>query len=272
MENKVNYTLVGAFVIGLLIALIFIGVWLSTEWKGKIYNTYAAYMTESVSGLAMNSAVKYNGVKVGYVTSISLDPENPQRVRLLMKIENTAPITETTTATLIEQGLTGVSSLELNAGAPNSRPLLAHPGELYPVIKTAPSLFKRLDMAVSELIVRLNKGMDVLDHTFDQNTQKSFRHTIENLDKITSAFAKNTQTLDHSMHHVEILIDKGEAATDQLNICLKAFSGETLPQLNQLLGNLTIFSGQLNEFSNDMIQNPSILIKGRTPPAKGPGE
>lgn len=272
MESRVNYTLVGIFVIGLLIALIFIGIWLSAEGKGKSYNTYAAYMTESVSGLAVDAAVKYNGVKVGHVSSISLDPENPQRVRLLLKIENTAPITETTVATLIEQGLTGVSSIELKAGAPNSPPLLARPGELYPIIKTAPSLFKRLDAAVQELVVRLNKGMDMLDRIFDQNTQKSFRHTIENLDKITSTFAKNSQSLDNSMHHVEILINKGETATEQLNIGLKALTGETLPQVNQLLGNLTIFSSQLNEFGDQMIQNPSILVRGRVPPAKGPGE
>lgn len=272
MENRVNQAIVGIFVIVLLTALILVGVWLSTEWKGKIYNMYAAYMTESVSGLATNSAVKYNGVRVGYVTSISLDPENPQRVRLLMKIENTAPITETTRAMLIEQGLTGVGSIELHAGTPNSRPLLARPGELYPVIKTAPSLFKRLDMAVNELIVRLNKGMDVLDRTFDQNTQNSFRHTIENLDKITSMLAANTQTLDKSIKHAQILIQKGETATDQLNIGLKAFSGETLPQVNQVLGNLTIFSSQLTEIGNEIGQNPSILIKGRTPPMKGPGE
>lgn len=272
MENRINYTFVGIFVICLFTVLIFIGVWLSTDWKSKVYNTYAAYMTESVSGLAVNSAVRYNGVKVGHICSISLDSENLQRVRLLMKIENTAPITETTTATLIEQGLTGVSSIELKAGAPNSRPLLARPGELYPVIKTTPSLFKRLDAAVNELVMRLNKGMDIIDRTFDRNTQNSFKHTIENLDKITSTFAANTQNLDKNLQSVQILLKDGDIAAKQLNMSLKAFSSETLPQVNQLLGNLTIFSGQLNEMGDAMIQNPSILIKGRVPPAKGPGE
>ena len=189
-----------------------------------------------------------------------------------MKIENTAPITETTVATLIEQGLTGVSSIELKAGTPNSRPLLARPGELYPVIKTAPSLFKRLDAAIHELVVRLNKTMDTFDRAFDPATQKSFRHTIENLDKITSVFAKNSTSIDNSLQHVEILINKGETTTEQMNIALKALTGETLPLVNQLLGNLNIFSGQLNEFGDQMNQNPSILIRGRVPPAKGPGE
>ena len=272
MESKVNYTLVGVFVIGLVTALIFIGVWLTAGWKGKVYNTYAVYMTESVSGLALHSIVKYNGVKVGFLTSMSLDPENPQRVRLLLKIENTAPITETTTAMLVSQGLTGVSTLELRAGTPNAHPLLARPGELYPVIRTAPSLFRRLDIAITELIVRLNRGLDIIERTLDPKTRKSFQHTISNLDKITSMFAANTQSMDDSIHHANSLIKKGEAAADQLNIGLKTISGETLPQVNELLGNLTIFSSQLNEFGDEMIRNPSILVRGKRPPEKGPGE
>lgn len=272
MESKVNYTFVGIFVIGLITALILIGIWLSTQWKGKIYNIYAAYMSESVSGLALNSPVKYSGVKVGYVSSITLDPQNPQHVRLLMKIETTAPITETTTATLVEQGLTGVSSIELHAGANHARPLLAKPGELYPVIKTAPSLFTRLDTAVSEFLIRLNKGMDMIDKTFDPRTQESFRRSIKNIDNITTTLSGNMKNFDESMLHIQTFIKKGEIATDQLNVGLKAFSGQTLPQLNQLLGNLTITSTQLNEVGDQLAQNPSVLIKGRTEPAKGPGE
>jgi phospholipid/cholesterol/gamma-HCH transport system substrate-binding protein len=272
MESKVNYTFVGAFVIGLITALIFIGVWLSTQWKGKVYNIYAAYMAESVSGLAINAPVKYSGVKVGYVDSITLDPQNPQHVRLLMKIENTAPITEATTAKLTEQGLTGVSSIDLHANTNNARPLMAKPGELYPVIKTAPSLFTRLDTAISQLIVRLDKGADALNQTFDPHTQELLRHSIKNIDNITTTLSANMKTFDQSMAHVQIFIKKGEVATDQLNVGLKAFSTQTLPQINQLLGNLTMVSSQLSEVSDQLVQNPSILIKGRTPPAKGPGE
>lgn len=272
MENRVNYAFIGIFVIGLLAALIFIGVWLSTEWTGKVYNTYAVYMTESVSGLSLNSTVKYNGVNVGYVKSMRLDPANPQHVCLLLRIENTAPITEATRARLIEQGLTGVSSIELKTTVPHAPRLVAKPGELYPVIKTAPSLFFRLDQAVSNLLTRANKVMDTFDKTFDEQTQRSFHHIVANLDKITTDFAVQTKTLGHTIEEAQTFFKNGSEATTQLTIGLRAFSGETLPQMNQLLLNLNTLSTQFNELGGNLVQNPSILIKGRVSPQKGPGE
>jgi phospholipid/cholesterol/gamma-HCH transport system substrate-binding protein len=58
MESNVNYTLVGAFIIGLTIAMIVIALWLSVGLTGKQYNFYLAYMNESVSGLSANAPVK----------------------------------------------------------------------------------------------------------------------------------------------------------------------------------------------------------------------
>ncbi len=57
-------------------------------------------MHESVAGLGVNSAVKYNGVNVGSVKKTSLNNQNPEQVRLLLQIEEHTPITEGTTATL----------------------------------------------------------------------------------------------------------------------------------------------------------------------------
>lgn len=265
MNHKTNYALVGLFVIVLLTTLVFIGVWLAKGWNVKSYNTYALYMTESVAGLSPDSNVKYSGVNVGRVYSISLDPQNPQRVRLLMKIETSAPITEATTAQLITQGLTGVSFIELTASRPNAPRLVAQPGELYPVIKTAPSLFLRLDIAASALIKRLNKTLDNFDNMFDENARQSLHNTLLNLNKITENLAENTQTLDKTMKNANTFFKNGGAG-------FNTFSAETLPKVNLLLDNLTSFSHQLNDLGDEISQNPSILLRGRVPFKKGPGE
>jgi phospholipid/cholesterol/gamma-HCH transport system substrate-binding protein len=265
MDNKTNYALVGFFVIVLLTALIFIGVWLANGWNIKSYNTYAVYMTESVAGLAPDSNVKYNGVNVGRISSISLDPQNPQCVRLLMKIETSAPITEATTAQLITQGLTGVSFIELTASRPNAPRLVARPGELYPVIKTAPSLFMRLDTAATTLIKHLNKTMDDFDKMFDANARQSLHNTLLNLDKVTKNLVENTQTFDKTMKNANTFFKNGGEG-------FNTFSAETLPKVNLLLENLTIFSDKLNDLGDEISQNPSILLRGRVPFKKGPGE
>ena len=110
MESKVNLPLVGAFVLALAAVLIAGVLWLAT---GGVYQThydlYQAALEESVAGLNPNAPVKYNGVDVGKVRSITLDAGNPQRVKLLFAIESGTPIKQDTVATLKTQGLTGIA-------------------------------------------------------------------------------------------------------------------------------------------------------------------
>src|SRR6056297_868388 len=102
METKVNYTIVGIFVTVLLAVIILIGLWLSSGLKTKAYKIYQTYMNESVSGLSENAPVKYNGVNVGMVESIELNLQNPSQVILTLEIKPNVPITQTTTAHLME--------------------------------------------------------------------------------------------------------------------------------------------------------------------------
>ena len=115
MESKVNYTIVGLFVILLGIGLVAISFWLTEARHQKAYNPYLVFMGESVSGLSEQSSVLFNGVRVGYVKTITLDPENPQRVRLLLMISDETPINASTTATLMSQGITGLTYVGLKA-------------------------------------------------------------------------------------------------------------------------------------------------------------
>ena len=99
-----NFTLVGAFVIVLGAALIGGVLWLAAGGAfQKRHDLYLAIMEESVAGLNLNAPVKYNGVDVGKVRDITLDPANHERVRLTFAIERGTPIKEDTVAVLKTQ-------------------------------------------------------------------------------------------------------------------------------------------------------------------------
>src|SRR5438874_2702089 len=102
---------VGLFVVVLTIALVIIFLWLNAIGTQKSYKTYLIYVKEDVTGLTLQSPVRYNGVPVGYVSGIELDPRNPQLVKISVKIEVGTPITTSTVATIQLQGITGVMSV-----------------------------------------------------------------------------------------------------------------------------------------------------------------
>ena len=152
MEPKVNYFLVGSFVVILGAAMVIGLFWLGkTDYRG-VNDRYEAFMRESVAGLSVDSTVKYRGVDVGRVKDIALNQNNPEEVRLTLDIARGTPIKTDTIAVLETQGLTGLATINLTGGSREAPPLQAAPGHEYPVIKTGPSLFFRLDEAVSRLL------------------------------------------------------------------------------------------------------------------------
>jgi phospholipid/cholesterol/gamma-HCH transport system substrate-binding protein len=141
MDPRINYTLVGLFVLVLGSGIIAAAVWLSGRGDERAYQTYVAYVRESVAGLNPRAAVKYRGVNVGTVRRIGLDKEG--RVRLLLDIEVGTPLTDDTAAVLSSLGITGLAFVDLKAvGRTSGRACrkIGKAEEQFPEVRTCPSL------------------------------------------------------------------------------------------------------------------------------------
>lgn len=272
METKVNYAMVGLFVIILGVMAIVIPLWLSSGLSNNVYHIYAVYINESVAGLSQGSAVKYNGVDVGTVKSISLNKRDSQQVIILLNIEEGTPITTATRATVMIQGLTGVGYVSLTGGAPHAPPLVAGPHQQYPVIQSKPSFFLRLDSIATKLADNIDKLSTHLDQALNQQNQKAFANTLANLDRITTTLANNSEKLNSSIQSADVVLKNSAIASQQFNQLVlqwgylsQAVNSSTLPKVNDVLGNL-------QSFSQSVKQNPSILIRGQQNRPLGPGE
>jgi phospholipid/cholesterol/gamma-HCH transport system substrate-binding protein len=153
MEPRVGYALVGLFVLVLTGIFLVTTLWLVGVGPEGDYRTFAIYPPESVAGIAGESLVKYQGVDVGKVRAVGIDPEDPRRVRVLVDLRRDVPINVDTTASLASQGLTGlVYFIELRGGEPGSPRLETEPGAEFPVIRAVPSDFARLQQTGTELL------------------------------------------------------------------------------------------------------------------------
>lgn len=258
MESKVNYTWVGLFVVILGLSLILIAFWLSSGFTEKQYNTYRAYMNESVTGLSENASVKYNGVDVGVVRKIVLNPANPSQVRLTLDIEEKIPISEDTTATLMSQGLTGISFVNLRGGSPKSPKLVAKKGQRYPVIKTSPSLLLRLDKIVQDLSESLTGISEDIRSILDEENRKEFKLLLKNLTVVSDNLSKQ---MGPAIIDIQDMSKKlGRASSD---------TSMTMQESRVSIKKLT---EDLNDFMNELKANPSMIVRGRQAPPPGPGE
>ena len=226
MEPKPNYVLVGAFV-AILGAVVTVGVlWLGkTDYRG-VYDRYEAYMRESVAGLSVNSTVKYRGVDVGRVKDIALSPDNPEEVLLTLDIAHGTPIKTDTIAVLETQGLTGLATINLTGGSRDAPPLQALEGQEYPVIKTGPSLFFRLDEAMSRLLSEkgLSKLLADLDlaakgaaDALDEGNRATLKQTIKDLSDVVQFVAAHKHQIEESLKGAAQSADNLVKVTASLN-------------------------------------------------------
>lgn len=278
METKVNFAVVGLFVL-LLGGLLIGGVlWLSGgNTYGKTYDTYLVYMTESVSGLNLDSPVRYRGVQVGGVRKIALAPDNTELVQLTLDIERGTPVKQDTVAVLQVQGLTGIAHVNLTGGSHDSATLQALPGNRYPIIATGPSLMLRLDNAVTTLLGNLNRSSENINSLLDEGNRLAMRRTLDNLERLSATLASaELPQLVARLQRSADAFDKmaNEAARAGANTASAAESVrmEALPEARQAIAELRELTASLHRFSETLEHNPGILLQSREAVKRGPGE
>lgn len=258
METNVNYTIVGAFVIILTAAIVFILIWLSSGFSSEKYNIYRVMMREAVSGLNIGAPVEFNGVNVGTVSSIEINRKNPQLVELLLKIKHNTPVTNGTRAKLDIRSLSGTSYMQLEDKGNDMRPLKILAGQKYPIIPTTPSIIVRISSTLTQLTNSFNQISVSIQRLLSKENLISIRESLINLRKFTYMLSKDSDEIDS-------FLQNANKASLELKV-------QTLPAASRAITNFGNLSTDISKLSTEIKQNPAVLIRGKSPQPLGPGE
>ena len=80
METRANYIAVGLMTLVAIVAAFFFIYWAGNYEGGDDRRALNVRIVGSVSGLAVGSAVQFNGIDVGRVTALGLDQSDPRFV------------------------------------------------------------------------------------------------------------------------------------------------------------------------------------------------
>jgi phospholipid/cholesterol/gamma-HCH transport system substrate-binding protein len=204
MEARANYVAVGAFVLVVLAGIVGATLWLARVEFKTDFTVYQTHVAGSVSGLDIGAPVRLNGIEVGRVTEMHLDPKDPRLVTLVMQIQGAIKLHADAVASLETQGFTGISYLEISGGTLASPPLTAAPGEPYPTIASRRSpldqLFANAPEVLEHLLVIANRVEAVLD---DKN-RAAIAKTLSNLQDTTDVVDRRNKDIDR------LISDSGE--------------------------------------------------------------
>ena len=308
MEDKVNYTLVGAFVLVLGAVLVVAVLWLSAGLgRQQQVDPYQAFIQESVAGLNLDAPVKYLGVDVGKVSHIAIDPQNSKQVRLGFLIARGTPIKQDSVAVLKTQGLTGIAYVELSGGGAGSPALVATAQGVPPTIPFKPSLSARLENVLTNVLANIDRVSNNLNAVFDADNRAALKSVLADTAALAHALADQKGALGRGIADaartaqltakageqlapvlariadaasaVERMAAAAGAASTQAGRAADAaasgvqqLGADTLPELARLMAELGQLSASVRRLSEQTTGSPNSLLVGSPAPRPGPGE
>jgi phospholipid/cholesterol/gamma-HCH transport system substrate-binding protein len=257
METRANYVVVGIFTLAALLAAFGFVYWSAGLGEGGDTAMLRVRIPGSASGLGRGSAVLFNGVKVGDVTRVYIDVNNPSVAIADTQVDRLTPITRSTKADIGIAGLTGQSNIELKGGDVNEPNLLvqadeageiaqitADPSAVTNLLQTAQDIFRRADTVLGSL------------ESFVAEVRGPLTETVQNAQRFSEALGRNADGVETFLANFSELSDTLGSVSGRLDATLQAAT-EILdavePQrVEVIVSNLEGFTKSLGETTDEL--------------------
>jgi phospholipid/cholesterol/gamma-HCH transport system substrate-binding protein len=194
METRANYVLIGLFTLAVMIGGFGFVYWFQGIGTGGGHAYYRIAFDGSVSGLRTGGAVLFNGIRVGEVTGLALNPKKPEQVVATVVIDKSVAVRPDTQVGLEFQGLTGIASLSLKGGSPD-KPVLIGSKDNPPLLTAPPGATQDITEAARDSLHRLDD--------FIATNQQALHSAILNIDKFSKTLADNSQRIDSAVANID---------------------------------------------------------------------
>jgi len=265
METKANYVIIGAFTFAVAVAAVLFGLFAARFATDRAWDHYEILFNESVIGLSDGSSVLYNGVRVGRVTEIDLNPDDIRQVLVTVEIDADVPIYTDTVATIRLTGLTGTAAIQLSGGTPDAPLLSDTEAGRRPRIDAVASPLTRLLESSEGIVVTANNVMNRLSRLLSDENVAHVGETLaaierfstelnrpdSDLNRLLGAAASAGQDLPGLVRRLERAAARFTEVVDGVDRELVADLPELRERLENTLASLESVSGRIDTLLAD---------------------
>jgi phospholipid/cholesterol/gamma-HCH transport system substrate-binding protein len=278
MVTKEQKIRLGVFLVTssvLLIIILIIFLYPKIQEEGDKY--FINFKNISVNGLDKGSDVKYQGVKIGRVYVININPEDLNSIQVGVKIKRGFPVKKDMEAKLSFTGITGLKYIELYGGK-NESENLEHKGVIITgkglgmqaeeIVSNINSAVKGINELisvenkdkVSSILSNIEKSSKFISENIEEK-ERNMRRTIRNIEKASENLNKTSKYLYDTISEIRLnKIAQNMDATSSIRKVEISF-GNLEIELNKTFINLREFMENLSKFSRDLREDPTIILK-----------
>ncbi|MFP4385242.1 MAG: MlaD family protein [Spirochaetia bacterium] len=249
----------------------------------------------TVSGLRIGSTVSYQGLNIGTVEDITIDPQNVRNIIVAVNIDSDVPMRGNTKAALVPAGLTGSMRLELSGGEGSAPPL--EPGS---TIKADLSTIDVVVQSTEEILTKINDALTGISNILSDENRESVDALLKNVNNI---ILDNQQSIAGIVSNLETMTENLHVSMEKVNGLLEGLARElndsriaelsegiqkTISETNTVIGkagdtmtsvNLLVLNNErdildaidmfrrtaesLYDFSLQISDNPALLLRSR---------
>jgi phospholipid/cholesterol/gamma-HCH transport system substrate-binding protein len=215
METRAHYVAVGAFVLAVIVVGFVAVLSLGRVEFTQDLKRYYIFFKGSVTGLSKGSVVQYNGISVGRVVDVRVDPDDLAKIQVTVEIDkDLVPIKTDARAFVDTNLLSGIATIQIRGGTRDARDLEPEPNHRYPVIAAGQSELEQLRSNLPELLGDLKEVAHNLNAVLDEQNRKAISDSLQNVRTVTENFVAPSK-------EVSEVVDNANAAV----VALKTFFG-----------------------------------------------
>ncbi len=248
-----------------LVLIVFAGLHF---WKDRAH--YEIVFDHTVYGLERGADVYLNGIRVGNVDKIGVDPDDLRKVKVVIEVEARTPIRQDTKAVLQFAGITGLKVIDLRSGSLTS-PKLASGGR----IAEGETILDALEHRARTM---LDDTGELMAHA--NKIAATAEEVVANLDELTDpkqlgALIEQTKTtaanLAAATASLKGLVDDNREGLRSSIAAIEQAARRTANlvdngQLRSAVADLRQASRSFKELARDVRQRPSRLFFGKPEP------
>ena len=223
----------GVFVVTSTVLLLAMAIVLIGGRLTRQEDSYYALFEETVSGLEIGAPVKFQGVRIGSVTTIEIDREDVTKIRVNISLKRGTPVKTDAVVVLNSMGITGLKFVELTGGT-NEAELLEPGSEITSDSSLLDRLSGKADVITEKIELLINNAIAVTGPEQQEQVRKVLADVQSVMEQANALVTRNEARVDQAIEDITVAAHNLREASGTTNELIQQAGGQVTNMLSDV--------------------------------------